>query len=211
MAKHKSVREWVRRHIGKHECMCGCGEIIDILPIHHSRGIPKFKKGHNFGSEFNPQIEDPLVPTERKTKWEMLTEEERNRRLGNLKKYQSGPKHPKWKGGRVVDDGGYVRILMPDHPFAQDGYVLEHRKVMEEYLAEKYPNNCPYLIKVNGKLYLKQEVVVHHVNEKKDDNRIENLFPFPNIAAHVFWHKSKLPDAEKIKLIMEGKYLPDKE
>lgn len=217
MAKHKSVREWLRRHEGKHECMCGCGEIIEILSIHHSRGIPKFIKGHNFGSEYNPQIEDPLVPEERKTRWEMLSDEEQDRRLGNLKKYEKGDKHPKWKGGRVEDENGYVRILMPEHPFAQDGYVLEHRVVMEEYLAKMYPNNCPYLIKIKGKLYLKPEVVVHHVDQNKSNNSMgedgskPNLFPFPNTAAHVFWHKSKLPEEEKIKLILEGKYLMDKE
>lgn len=193
--------------------MCGCGEYVEIFPLHHSRGIPKFIKGHNFASDFNPQIEDPMKPEERKVMWEMLSDEERDRRVSHLKKFEKGDKHPKWKGGRVVDDDGYIRILMPDHPFSQDGYMLEHRVVMEKFLIEKYPNS-PYLVSVNGRLCLKQEVVVHHIDEDKHRNCMDeingyNLFPFPNTAAHIFWHKSKLSDEEKIKLILDGRYLSE--
>lgn len=53
---------------------------------------------------------------------------------------------------------GYVRVWEPDHPLAnKDGHVLEHRKVL--YDAGIDPR---------GKH-------VHHRNEDKADNRIENL------------------------------------
>lgn len=70
-----------------------------------------------------------------------------------------GVKHPNFKGGRYVEHG-YVLVLKPDHPFANHhGYVLEHRLVMEEYVGR----------------YLTESEIVHHINENKLDNRIENL------------------------------------
>jgi len=205
MATRDSIRRWVRRHKNKHVCSCGCEEYIDIQASHHRRGIPKFIKGHNFASNFNPKMEENPDLVVRSPSWEVLSDEEKKRRLSNLKKFGSMENHPGWKGGRVSDDSGYIRLRMPDHPFARDGYVLEHRFVMEQYLGENYPNS-PYLVMVGGELYLRQEPVVHHINEEKDDNRLENLFPFPDDAAHTFWHKSPLSDEEKIVRIKSGLY-----
>jgi len=81
-----------------------------------------------------------------------------------------GAKHPGWKGGRLVDDQGYVRLHRPDHPFAnRAGYVLEHRLAMEMKL----------------KRYLRREEVVHHRNGKTGDNRPENLQLFSTNAKHL--------------------------
>lgn len=195
----------MKRHVGKHACSCGCGEIIEILPIHHKRGIPAFIKGHNFISDFNPRLEEDVVIDRKSVIWEMLSDEEKERRLANLKRFGKREEHPYWKGGRIYDDNGYIKIRLPEHPHATDGYIQEHRLVMEGFLSENFPNS-PYLMMISGKLYLRPEVVVHHVNEVKDDNRIENLFPFPDGAAHVFWHKSSLPDDEKIRRIKLGLY-----
>src|SRR3990167_9676230 len=66
----------------------------------------------------------------------------------------------RWKGGRSNTKEGYIRIKMLGHPNATlDGYVLEHRLVMERVL---------------GRLLLPTELV-HHKNSIKDDNRPENL------------------------------------
>jgi hypothetical protein len=55
---------------------------------------------------------------------------------------------------------GYIEVWRPGHPMAQkSGYMMEHRLVMAEHL---------------GRL-LEPGEVVHHVNENKADNRIENL------------------------------------
>ena len=71
-----------------------------------------------------------------------------------------GKEHWAWRGGRVVSGGGYIYLYRPNHPYAyQKKYVPEHRLVMEKHLGR----------------YLKPNEIIHHKNQKKDDNRIENL------------------------------------
>jgi len=75
-----------------------------------------------------------------------------------------------WKGGRCVDKSGYVLVRANDHPNAsKNGYVREHRLVMEQHL---------------GRLLLKSEVV-HHLSSDKSDNRIENLELFSTNGCHL--------------------------
>lgn len=93
---------------------------------------------------------------------------------------QKGHSPTHWKGGRFIDRG-YVRVYVPDHPQANNnGYVLEHRLVMEE---------------MRGR-YLEPNEQVHHKGAKyplgskgnRSDNRYpENLrlFPTPN-SHHAF-------------------------
>lgn len=72
-----------------------------------------------------------------------------------------------WKGRakyRYRTPWGYVALFEPDHPCATNsGYVLEHRKAWFDFYGE-----------------LPAGWVVHHLNGKKDDNRIENLLAMPS-------------------------------
>jgi len=71
-----------------------------------------------------------------------------------------GDRNPNWKGGKRLDKDGYVLINSPYHPLASaDGYVREHRLVLEKHLFR----------------FLLPEEIVHHENGKKEDNRVENL------------------------------------
>ena len=75
-----------------------------------------------------------------------------------------GKRSSNWKGGRKVNIHGYVEIYKPEHQNADvSGYVKEHVFVMSEKI---------------GRAILKGEVV-HHKNEIRDDNRIENLRLMP--------------------------------
>lgn len=73
----------------------------------------------------------------------------------------AGAQHHRFKGGVTRDPRGYILIRQPDHPHAKKltGHVYEHRLVMEAHLGR----------------YLASNELVHHRNEIKDDNRIENL------------------------------------
>ena len=85
-----------------------------------------------------------------------------------------GEKSSGWKGGRIKNSCGYIIIYKPNHPFAtKKGYVPEHRLIMEKHLGR----------------YLTPKEVVHHINEIRDDNRIENL-ELTNISKHIGHHKT---------------------
>lgn len=86
-----------------------------------------------------------------------------------------------WKGGRVKTKEGYILIWNPTHLNTHNGYISEHRLVMEKILGR----------------ILKSKEIVHHINEKLDDNRKENLMLFPNNGAHRNYHKHKLSKGQK--------------
>ena len=84
-----------------------------------------------------------------------------------------GSKHGMWKGGKYKTSTGYFMIYSPTHPFKNcDGYVREHRLVMEKHLGR----------------YLRTSERVHHINGNTLDNKLINLKLFPNHSKHLKYH-----------------------
>jgi hypothetical protein len=71
---------------------------------------------------------------------------------------RSGTLNGNWKGGNIYHKKGYAMRAVKNHPSGKR-YVFEHTLVMEAHLGRS--------------LFAGENV--HHINGKKDDNRIENL------------------------------------
>ena len=89
--------------------------------------------------------------------------------------------------GFIITDSGYKMIRTPDHPFAESkGYVREHRLVVEKFLGR----------------YLDDGECIHHCDEVKSNNSIENL-ELMLIVGHVKLHhtgkKGRGPDKKPRK------------
>jgi len=67
---------------------------------------------------------------------------------------QIAEKHWNWKGGRYIDEMGYIQVRIDPGK-----YRREHRIVMEKKLGRP----------------LKRTELIHHINGDRADNREENL------------------------------------
>lgn len=89
--------------------------------------------------------------------------------------------------GRKRTPNGYVALCIKSHPYSDktNGYVFEHRVVVEMYIGR----------------YLKPGEIVHHKNGIKHDNRIENLEIMSNRDHTILHHKGSKRDKNfKLKL-----------
>jgi len=77
---------------------------------------------------------------------------------------------------------GYVLIYKPKHPACnKQGYVFEHRLVMEKYLGR----------------FLSGKEIIHHKNRIRDDNRLCNLQLFSSNKDHLRVHKGWIKKGDK--------------
>lgn len=100
----------------------------------------------------------------------------RKSRAGLCIKYPNGrfgEDASNWQGGVRHRKQGYISIYKPDHPHTtKEGYVMEHRLVMEKHLGR----------------ILSPKELVHHINGNKSDNRIENLELISDQGTHTKEH-----------------------
>lgn len=79
-----------------------------------------------------------------------------------------GNKNPMFKDEFI--HCGYRWVYEPNHPFAINGRVREHRIIAERYLLTD-----EFSIEINGKKYLSPIYDVHHKDMNKLNNAVENL------------------------------------
>lgn len=108
----------------------------------------------------------------------------------NLTKYlstqplQQSVLQPYTGGNTVVIYKGYVHELCPEHPKANFwGYLAQHRLVYERHHG----------------VYLKDGVDIHHINGRKDDNRIKNLHPCTR-SEHMALHRAERREQKLLPL-----------
>lgn len=152
---------------GTHNCSCViCGKSMYMKPSRLKRA----KHGITCSKECDAK---------NRSKWFSGENNHQFGLKGDLNPTFSGYKHYKH---------GYVVVYKPDHPFCdKKGKVLEHRLVVE--------NNwklfdLKYFIEIDGQMFLRKEIEVHHKNEIRDDNRIENLIPVTS-SEHCAIHNAR--------------------
>jgi len=154
------VKTWIAANQGKHKCQCGCEGTIKIIRAHHHVGIPRFISGHNLeGREVSDETREKM----------------RQAQLNRDNHPWRGKKPSNYKGYTVMESG-YIRIPVPGHPFGRgkSSYVMEHRLVVERHLRETDPES-KWLVEVDGERYLDPKADVHHVDENKSNNTLDNL------------------------------------
>lgn len=220
-ARRGTRQLWVKEQQGQHFCGCGCGEPIPLKPEHFSVGVPKYLHGHN--AKVNPPKARKELPPQTPCECGCGALASPGRRylrghwkrpplsleaLRRISEALSGPSNPNygkcgsdsptWKGGRTRTSYGYIDVMAPEHPYAKNGrYVPEHRLLMEDHLRSTDPRS--EFLTPDG--YLSPGADVHHANEIRHDNRIENLrvmWKGEHTRLHGLQRRTRDPRAEVI-------------
>ena len=98
-----------------------------------------------------------------------------------------GSKNASWKSDEKISVYGYKLIRVLDHPFRNgDDFVFEHRLIAEKYLLNEENS-----IEINGKRYLKPDLIVHHIDHNRLNNSVDNLAIYTR-AEHTRLHAQHL-------------------
>lgn len=94
----------------------------------------------------------------------------------------------------TVNAQGYVFEWCPTHPRSMYGTIQQHRLVMEVHLGR----------------FLRAGQNVHHLNQDKTDNRIENLRLFASWSEHMkHHHKAYRADPDRVEKVRQAAGNPD--
>ena len=72
----------------------------------------------------------------------------------------------------MLKKNNYIKLLDPSHPYSKKGYIWEHRVVVERFIGR----------------ILEPFEIIHHIDEDKTNNKIENLMVFQSNKEHIKWH-----------------------
>ncbi|MFO7797863.1 MAG: helix-turn-helix domain-containing protein [Promethearchaeati archaeon] len=120
-----------------------------------------------------------------------------------------------WKRWLRIINEGFVWILVPvnynPNAYKRDGRMLEHRYLIERYLSRCCSEEIKSKYLEDGK-YLKNGIIVHHINFDTLDNRLKNLWIFKSRSDHLSCHHSlyKLIDKllkKNFLIFRKGRYL----
>lgn len=165
-------------------CQCGCGQEVNW--DNRRSGWSLFKQGHAT-KEFSEKLKkegkkhfntNNPCPWKGRRKYKVLCTNcgkisktsHKDKKYCNAACYREhyrGPKHPYWTGGKL--NGGYK--------FVQDNQGKlrrEHVVVVEKSIGRKLSNT----------------EVVHHIDQKRDNNDLNNLFLFHCSNCHMHHHKT---------------------
>ena len=121
-----------------------CGKELEIRPCDIKKGLGKYCNKKCFGKS---------------EKGKKFTIEHR-KNMSENHRTKHGFKSGHYKGGKYKNSQGYIMILIPTHPQANNqGYVREHRIILEKKIGR----------------YLHRWEISHHKNRIKNDNKPENL------------------------------------
>ena len=135
------------------------------------KGAPSHRKGLSVEEEYGINRAQAIISKQSKSKEGMY----------------KGEDNPRWNGGiKIVK--GYIHVYKPKHPFNVQGYVQEHRLVIEKHVGR----------------YLKPKEVVHHINGIKNDNRVKNLMLLKNESEHRKLHRAERSSAWRGGLTLES-------
>lgn len=116
---------------------------------------------------------------------------------GKHDNHAKGNKHYRWNNGRIISSHGYVKVRVgKGHPLADtNGYAYEHLLV---WVSAGNATPSP-------------AEVLHHVNEDRTDNRLENL-RLMNRGRHIMdEHCDRGPDGKLVGKKAAGRLLDGRE
>lgn len=85
-------------------------------------------------------------------------------------KFHRGKENPLFKNGKTISHYGYILLCINALP--EDDRILARKMIPENF--HQIPEHRFVMAKFLGRP-LKKEEIVHHLNGKRSDNRIENL------------------------------------
>lgn len=132
------------------------------------------KARKSFDYPTTDKLREAWVSIGKRSKGRVVSEEQRAKQSEKMKGRRARSDY-EFGGHEKKRPDGYIKVYVPDHPnCTSDGYVMKHILVMERAIGR----------------YIREGECVHHINHKRDDNRIENL-QLMSLSDHTAMHNKE--------------------